>query len=183
MLFLYILVSIILADEMIERIDGIYMPKQESHLARLEFRQYNQHHNEPALTYLANKRVLYNKGWPTSQDIPFLILEMMKGLAIQEGIAVDTTLDGLALSTQTNYTFHSDKQMDVSTTQPVQNLRMNEPSRYQNNLRASEPPTIQAMSGNPTTCYSCGQQGHMIRECPLKGQYSTRGGAAPAIMG
>ena len=68
------------ADEMIKRLVGIFMPKLESHLARLEFRQYRQHPNEPALTYLANKRVLYNKGWPTNQDISFLIAETLKGL-------------------------------------------------------------------------------------------------------
>ena len=68
------------ADEMIKRLVGIFMPKLESHLARLEFRQYRQHPNEPALTYLANKRVLYNKGLPTNQDIFFLISEALKGL-------------------------------------------------------------------------------------------------------
>ncbi len=29
-------------EEMISRLDGIFMPWQESHLARLEFRQYRQ---------------------------------------------------------------------------------------------------------------------------------------------
>ncbi|MCP3666864.1 MAG: hypothetical protein GY696_30950 [Gammaproteobacteria bacterium] len=69
---------------------------------------------------------------------------------------MDTTLDGLALSTQTNYTFHNVERMNVSTTQPVQNLRMHEPARFQNNLRTSEPSTIQAMPGTPITCYGCG---------------------------
>ncbi|MCP3666364.1 MAG: hypothetical protein GY696_28335 [Gammaproteobacteria bacterium] len=58
---------------------------------------------------------------------------------------MDTNLDGLALSTQTNYTFHSNEQMDVSTTQPVQNLRMHKSARFQNNLKTSELPMIQAM--------------------------------------
>ena len=68
------------ADKMFKQLDSIFMPKQESHLARLEFRQHCQHPNEPALDYLANKRVLYNKGLPTNQDIFFLISEALKGL-------------------------------------------------------------------------------------------------------
>ncbi|MCP3664782.1 MAG: hypothetical protein GY696_20190 [Gammaproteobacteria bacterium] len=35
------------ADQMIERLDSVFMPKQESSLARLEFKQYKQHPDKP----------------------------------------------------------------------------------------------------------------------------------------
>ena len=121
----------------------------------------------------------------TSEQLQDRILTLVAGQrqAIQEAIAVDTNLDGLALSTQTNYTFHGDERMDVSTAQPVQNLRMHKPAMFQNNLRPSEPPMIQAMPGAPVTCYGCGQQGNIKRECPLRGAYNARGRAAQASMG
>ena len=42
---------------------------------------------------------------------------------------------------------------------------------------------IQTMPATTLSCYSCGRQGHMKRECPLGGSYGTRGRAAPATMG
>ena len=37
-------------EEMISRLEGSFMPRQESHLARLEFRQYRQLPNKSAPT-------------------------------------------------------------------------------------------------------------------------------------
>ena len=65
---------------MIVQLDNVFMPKHESSLARLEFQQYKQHPDEPALAYLANKRMLYNKGWPTNQDLTYLRTKMMEDL-------------------------------------------------------------------------------------------------------
>ena len=45
------------ADEMIAELDKIFMPKQESSLARQEFHDNKQHPDEPALAY-------FDKGWP-----------------------------------------------------------------------------------------------------------------------
>ena len=56
------------ADQMIERRNSVFMPKQESSLARQEFENYKQHPDEPALAYFANKRMLFNKDWLTNQN-------------------------------------------------------------------------------------------------------------------
>ena len=47
-----------------ERLDALFMPRQESALVQLEFRQYWLLANEPVLTYLMIKRALYLGGWP-----------------------------------------------------------------------------------------------------------------------
>ncbi len=49
------------SEEMITELDKIFMPKQESSLARQKFHDYKQHPDEPAL---ANKLLLFDKGWP-----------------------------------------------------------------------------------------------------------------------
>ena len=49
------------AEQKIEELDKIFMPKQESSLARQEFEDYKQHPDEPALAYFANKRLLFDK--------------------------------------------------------------------------------------------------------------------------
>ena len=52
------------ADQMIEELDKIFMPKQESSLARQEFQDYKQHPDKSALAYFVNKLILFEKGWP-----------------------------------------------------------------------------------------------------------------------
>ncbi|MCP3661406.1 MAG: hypothetical protein GY696_02755 [Gammaproteobacteria bacterium] len=59
------------ADEMLAELDKLFMPRQESSLARQEFIDYNQHPDEPALAYFANKRALYAKGYPDETDLTF----------------------------------------------------------------------------------------------------------------
>ncbi|MCP3665512.1 MAG: hypothetical protein GY696_23950 [Gammaproteobacteria bacterium] len=68
------------AEEMIEELDKIFMPKQESALARQEFMDYKQHPDEPALAYFANKRILFDKGYPNETNLSFLLLQTQEGL-------------------------------------------------------------------------------------------------------
>ncbi|MCP3668237.1 MAG: hypothetical protein GY696_38075 [Gammaproteobacteria bacterium] len=63
------------ADEMQAELDKIFMPKQESALARQEFTDYKQHPDEPAIAYFANKRILFDKGYPNETDLSFLLLQ------------------------------------------------------------------------------------------------------------
>ena len=69
-------------EAVMERLDALFMPWQESALAQLEFRQYRQLANEPVITYIMTKHVLYLEGWPDphTQDVRFLNLEIIKGL-------------------------------------------------------------------------------------------------------
>ena len=69
-------------EAVLERLDALFMPRQESALAQLEFQQYWYLPNEPVLTYLMTKRALYMEGWPdpNTQEIKFLNLETIKGL-------------------------------------------------------------------------------------------------------
>ena len=91
------------ADQMNERLDNVFMPKQESSLARLEFQQYKQHPVEPALAYLANKRMLFNKGWPTNQNLGYLLTKTLEDLC---NVAVKRDLYKEA-DTGTNHVSHS----------------------------------------------------------------------------
>ncbi|MCP3662336.1 MAG: hypothetical protein GY696_07540 [Gammaproteobacteria bacterium] len=69
------------ADQMIEELYKIFMPKQESSLARQEFRDYKQHQDEPALAYFANKLILFEeKGWPEETNLPFLLVTTQEDL-------------------------------------------------------------------------------------------------------
>ena len=88
------------------------------------------------------KRDLYKEVFTSCELLQDLVLTLIAGQreAIQEGIAIDTSFDGLTLNTQSNYTYHGDERMDISTAHPVQNLRAIEPTRYPSNLRAIQPP-------------------------------------------
>ena len=61
------------ADEMLAELDKLFMPKQESALAKREFIEYKQHPDEPALTYFSAKKALYDKGYSDQTDISFLL--------------------------------------------------------------------------------------------------------------
>ncbi|MCP3661912.1 MAG: hypothetical protein GY696_05345 [Gammaproteobacteria bacterium] len=61
------------ADQMIEELDKIFMPKQESSLAGQEFLDYKQHPAEPAQAYFANKLILFDKGYPDEKNLSFLL--------------------------------------------------------------------------------------------------------------
>ncbi|MCP3667201.1 MAG: hypothetical protein GY696_32695 [Gammaproteobacteria bacterium] len=69
------------ADEMLAELDKLFLPKQESALARQEFMDYKQNPVEPALAYFANKRILFDKGYPNKTDLTFLLLQTQAGLA------------------------------------------------------------------------------------------------------
>ncbi len=62
------------------------------------------------LDSLSVKRDLYKEGFAWCELLQDRILTLIAGQreAIQEGIAVDTSLDGLTLNTQSNYTYHGD---------------------------------------------------------------------------
>ncbi len=68
------------AEEMIAELDKIFMPRQESSLARQEFHDYKQHPDEPALAYFANKLILFDKGWPGETNREFLLVTAQEDL-------------------------------------------------------------------------------------------------------
>ena len=41
-------------------------------MARQEFEDHKQHPDEPALAYIANKRLLFNKGCPREENLEIL---------------------------------------------------------------------------------------------------------------
>ncbi|MCP3663293.1 MAG: hypothetical protein GY696_12500 [Gammaproteobacteria bacterium] len=69
------------AEQMLALLDKIFMPKQESALAKREFAEYKQHPDEPVLMYFAAKKALWDKGYPDQADISTLLDSARHGLA------------------------------------------------------------------------------------------------------
>ncbi|MCP3664102.1 MAG: hypothetical protein GY696_16700 [Gammaproteobacteria bacterium] len=69
------------AEQMLAELDKIFMPKQESALAKREFAEYKQHPDEPVLTYFSAKKALWDKGYSDPADISFLLQSTQHGFA------------------------------------------------------------------------------------------------------
>ncbi|MCP3663633.1 MAG: hypothetical protein GY696_14280 [Gammaproteobacteria bacterium] len=66
---------------MLAELDKLFMPKQESALAKQEFIEYKQHPDEPSLTYFSTKQALYDRGYSDQTDLTFLLQSTQNGLA------------------------------------------------------------------------------------------------------
>ncbi|MCP3661144.1 MAG: hypothetical protein GY696_01405 [Gammaproteobacteria bacterium] len=75
---------------------------------------------------------------------------------------MDTSMEGLSLSTQNNYTYQNHTRMDLSTAQPVQ------PKLWQpNHWKGGGVQAFRFENKSQLTCFKCLNKGHSVRECQI----------------
>ena len=72
---------VLTVEQMLTELDKIFQPKTESAMAQREFKDYQQHPEEPAMMYFSAKRALWEKAFPEGGNIRDLLEATRTGLA------------------------------------------------------------------------------------------------------